>query len=221
VSAERPRSPSDDLQIAAALAERGDLWVFGYGSLMWDPGFHHPESHPAVVHGYHRRFCIYSHNYRGTRALPGLVLGLDRGGACKGIAYRVPRPQAKATLAYLWERELDGGAYRFRKLKVRLARKSVTAFSCVVDRAHPHYAAELSIEETARLICQGVGKRGLCLDYLENTVRHIEALGLTDGHLHQLLEVVQKQAAERAARSSGDHALSAGAADAPERRNSL
>jgi cation transport protein ChaC len=214
------RTPTDDPQIAAALAERGDLWIFGYGSLMWDPGFHHAESHPAVVHGYHRRFCVYSYNYRGTRARPGLVLGLDRGGACKGIVYRVPRRDAKATLHYLWERELDGGVYRFRKLQARLARRRVDAFSCVVDRAHPGYAAELSIEDTARLICQGVGKRGLCLEYLENTVRHIEALGLTDGHLHRLLEVVQRQAGERAARSSGDLAVSAGAADAPERRNS-
>jgi glutathione-specific gamma-glutamylcyclotransferase len=212
------RSAADDPQIASALAERSDLWIFGYGSLMWDPGFHHAESHPAVVHGYHRRFCIYSHNFRGTRALPGLVLGLARGGACKGIAYRVPRRQAKATLAYLWERELDGGAYLFRKLNARLARKSVPAYSCVVDRRHPHYVAELSIEETARLICQGVGKRGLCADYLENTVRHIEALGLTDGHLHRLLAVVQRQAAERAARSAGG--VNAGVADAPERRSS-
>ena len=211
-----PVIATDGPDIALALAERGDLWIFGYGSLMWDPGFHHAESHPAVVHGYHRRFCVYSYNYRGTRAQPGLVLGLDRGGTCKGIVYRVPRRQAKATLAYLWERELDGGVYRFRKLRARLRRRVVEAYSCIVDRTHPGYAAELSIEETARLICQGVGKRGLCLDYLENTVRHIEALGLTDGHLHRLLEVVQRRAAdERPRRASGETAFSAGAADAP------
>lgn len=220
MTADRPRSASDDPQIRAALAERGDLWIFGYGSLMWDPGFNHAESHPAVVHGYHRRFCIYSYNFRGTRAQPGLVLGLDRGGACKGLVYRVPRRSADATLAYLWERELDGGAYRFRKLRARLARRTVEAYSCVVDRTHPHYAAELALDDTARLICQGAGKRGLCLEYLEKTVRHIEALGLTDGHLHQLLEVAQRHAAERAARSSREAGVSAGAADAPERRNS-
>ncbi len=214
-----PTFRRDDPGISAALAERGDLWVFGYGSLMWDPGFTYAESHPAVVHGYHRRFCVYSYNYRGTRARPGLVLGLDRGGACKGIAYRVPKRNVEEALAYLWERELDGGVYRFNKLKARLARRTVNAFSCVVDRAHPGYAAELSIEETARLICQGVGKRGLCLHYLENTVRHIEALGLRDGHLHRLLEVVQRQAAERGAKSTGK-TVSVGAVDAPERRNS-
>jgi len=216
VTTERARSASDDPQIRAALAARGDVWIFGYGSLMWDPGFHHAESHPAVVHGYHRRFCVYSTNYRGTRAQPGLVLGLDRGGACKGIVFRVPRRQAAATLAYLWERELDGGVYRFRKIKARLARRTVEAFSCVVDRAHPGYAAELSIDETARLICQGVGKRGLCVHYLENTVRHIEALGLADSHLHRLAEVVKRQAASE----RGDRAVSAGAADAPWRRSS-
>jgi cation transport protein ChaC len=205
-----------DPGVAAALAERGDFWVFGYGSLMWDPGFHHAEAHPAVVHGYHRRFCVYSYNYRGTRARPGLVLGLDRGGACKGIVYRVQRRHAEATLAYLWKRELDGGVYRFRKLRARLARRTVQAFSCVVDRAHKGYAAELSIEDTARLICQGVGKRGLCVHYLENTVRHIEALGLTDGALHRLAEVVRRLAAPDLERApSGKRGVSVGVADAP------
>jgi glutathione-specific gamma-glutamylcyclotransferase len=209
------RSPTDDPQIAAALAERGDLWIFGYGSLMWDPGFHHAESHPAVVQGYHRRFCVYSYSYRGTRTRPGLVLGLDRGGACRGIVYRVPKRHAKATLAYLWKRELDGGVYRFRKLRVRLARRTLEAYTFVVDRADPGYAAELSLEETARLICQGVGQRGPCVRYLENTVRHIEALGLSDGPLHRLAEVVQRLAAARRAQSSGARAISAGAVDAP------
>ncbi len=214
------RSPSDDPQIAAALAERGDLWIFGYGSLMWDPGFHHAESHSAVVHGYHRRFCVYSYTYRGTRARPGLVLGLDRGGTCKGIVYRVPRRRAEDTLAYLWKRELDDGVYRLRKLRAKLSRRIVEAYTCVVDRAQPGYAAELSIDETARLIVQGVGQRGLCVHYLENTVRHIEALGLTDGHLHRLAEVVTRLAAPSRERSSGDRAVSAGAVDAPWRRSS-
>jgi glutathione-specific gamma-glutamylcyclotransferase len=201
----------EDPEISAALAERGDLWIFGYGSLMWDPGFHHAEAHPALLYGYHRRFCVYSYTYRGTRAQPGLVLGLDRGGACKGIAYRVRRRHAKATLAYLWKRELDDGVYRMRKLRVRLARRTIEAFSFVVDRAHQGYAAELSISETARLILLGVGQRGHCVHYLENTVRHIEALGLTDGALHRLAEVVQRLAAP---------GVSAGAAAAPWRRSS-
>ena len=214
------RSPGDDPQIVAALAERGDLWIFGYGSLMWDPGFHHAESHPAVVHGYHRRFCVYSYTYRGTRARPGLVLGLDRGGTCKGIVYRVPRRRAEDTLAYLWKRELNDGVYRLRKLRAKLARRTVAAYTCVVDRAQPGYAAELSIDETARLIVQGVGQRGLCVHYLENTVRHIEALGLTDGHLHRLAEVVAGLAVPSRERSSRAPAISAGAVDAPWRRSS-
>jgi glutathione-specific gamma-glutamylcyclotransferase len=205
-------------EVSAALAERRDLWIFGYGSLMWDPGFHHAEAHPALLYGYHRRFCVYSYTYRGTRAQPGLVLGLDRGGACRGIAYRVPRRHAKATLAYLWKRELDDGVYRVKKLRVRLARRSVDALSFVVDRAHQGYAAELSVKETARLILQGVGQRGLCLHYLENTVRHIEALGLTDGALHRLAEVVARLAAPKA--DPGRATVSAGAAGAPWRRSS-
>ena len=86
----------------------GDLWVFGYGSLMWNPGFAHAEARPARVYGYHRAFCLYSEHYRGTEARPGLVLGLNRGGSCRGRAFRVPAHDADAAMEYLIAREMYG-----------------------------------------------------------------------------------------------------------------
>ena len=176
-------------QLAAALAER-EFWIFGYGSLMWDPGFRHAEAHPALLHGYHRRFCVYSHRYRGTPERPGLVLGLDRGGACRGMAYRIAKRDVGPALRHLWEREMRGGVYLMRRVRVRLNARAVMAHAFIVNRGHPGYAGALTSEETARLILQGAGARGHCRHYLENTVRHLEALGLADGPLHRLAEIV-------------------------------
>jgi cation transport protein ChaC len=199
-SAEAPRAAGSLAlhpapEVADCVARGCDVWIFGYGSLMWDPGFAFVEARPALLRGYHRSFCVYSYRYRGTAERPGLVLGLDRGGACKGIAYRVPRRHRKATMLYLWDREIRGGVYDMKKLRVRLPRRTVEAYAFVVDREHRGYAAELSVKETARHILQGAGRRGLCVHYLENTVRHIEALGLTDGPLHRLAAIVERMAA--------------------------
>lgn len=183
-------------EIASCLALDRDIWVFAYGSLMWDPGFAHSETAPALLKGYHRRFCLYSHQYRGTPERPGLVLGLDRGGACKGIAYRIAAQAAEPVLCYLWEREMRGRTYRPKEVPVRLPRGMVKALAFIVDRRHPQYAGELSIEETARLILQGIGHRGHCRQYLENTVRHLERLGVFDGPLHKLEQRIKELAAE-------------------------
>ena len=186
----------DQPEIKAALDRRGDFWVFGYGSLMWDPGFAHAEVHPALLYGYHRRFCVYSFRYRGTPDCPGLVLGLDHGGACRGMAYRVAHRDARAALVYLWERELRGGGYHMRTVRPRLpGRRTVEAYTFVVNHAHKDYAGELSLRETARYIVQGIGDRGPCSHYLHNTVEHLEELGLVDGPLHRLAAMVRKMAA--------------------------
>lgn len=187
-------------EIAAALAEPGDLWIFAYGSLMWDPGFAAAQASPAMLYAFHRRFCVYSHRYRGTPERPGLVLGLDRGGSCRGVAYRVAHPDAEAALVYLWEREMNGGVYHMKRVSVRLHERSakprsVNARTFVVDRCHKGYTGELGVEETARLILQGLGARGPCIHYLENTVRRLEQLGLVDGPLHRLAERVKALAA--------------------------
>jgi cation transport protein ChaC len=174
-----------------------DIWVFGYGSLMWNPGFPHCEQRAALLRGWHRSFCVYSHRYRGTPEKPGLVLGLDRGGACRGMAFRIARSHVREAMEYLWEREMTGGVYRLRELKLETVKGPIRARAFVVDRHHKGYAGRLSTDETARLILQGIGGRGHCREYLENTVRHLEELGLVDGPLHRLeLRVKELAAAE-------------------------
>ncbi|MBV9521768.1 MAG: gamma-glutamylcyclotransferase [Alphaproteobacteria bacterium] len=183
--------------VRACLARRCDIWVFGYGSLMWNPGFRHCAAEPALLHGWHRSFCVYSRRYRGTPERPGLVLGLDRGGSCKGIAFRIAVGDLEEALGHLWEREMVGGVYDMRELPVRLPDgRSVPAHAFTVRRGHEGYAGRLSIDETARHILQGIGGRGHCREYLENTVRHLERLGLMDGPLHRLEERVKALAAQ-------------------------
>ncbi len=167
-----------------------DFWVFGYGSLLWHPGFPHLEVRPALLYGYHRHFCIYSHMYRGTPARPGLMLGLDRGGSCHGLAYRIPAAEGEEAVAYLHEREMMTQAYNPRWLLMHTPQGRVTAAAFVVDRNHKRYTGRLPLEEVAEFIIQGAGDRGSCLQYLENTVRHLDALGLGDRTLRRLLRLV-------------------------------
>jgi cation transport protein ChaC len=181
--------------IQALLAEGSAIWIFAYGSLMWNPGFAHDAVEPALLRGWHRSFCVYSHRYRGTPERPGLVLGLDRGGACRGMAIRIPSADAAGALAYLWEREMVGGVYDCRRVCLHSATGPDAAFAFTVRRAHPGYAGRLSIDETARLILQGIGGRGHCREYLAKTVRQLECLGHLDGPLHKLEERVKELAA--------------------------
>ena len=188
-------APLPPPEIAACLARKSDIWVFGYGSLMWNPGFAHSAAEPALLHGWHRSFCVYSHRYRGTPERPGLVLGLDRGGACRGVVFRIGASEAGAALTYLWEREMVGGVYDMRELLVRTDGGAVKAHAFTVRRTHSGYAGRLGVDETARLILQGLGGRGPCREYLENTVRQLERLGLIDGPLHKLEQRVKELAA--------------------------
>jgi cation transport protein ChaC len=173
-----------------------DFWVFGYGSLMWHPGFPHVEVRVGVLHGYHRRFCVYSHRYRGTPECPGLVLGLDRGGSCRGLVFRVPAAEGESVLDYLHEREMITGVYIPTWLAVETAQGPVSAAGFVVDRRHEQYTGRLTLDETAELILQGHGARGPCTDYLANTVRHLEGLGLGAGPLKRLLRLVEARCGE-------------------------
>lgn len=168
-----------------------DIRVFAYGSLMWNPGFEHSGSHTARLYGWHRAFCVYSHRYRGTPDAPGLVLGLDRGGSCHGIVYRIARARARDTLSYLWDREMVLGVYRPRILTVRGPDGPVACHAFTVDRSHPQYAGGLPVDEMVRLIRQGTGLGGPNRDYLASTVRHLDVLGITDGPLHRLHERVE------------------------------
>jgi cation transport protein ChaC len=167
----------------------GDLWVFGYGSLMWRPGFEFEERVQARLIGEHRALCVYSFVHRGTPEKPGLVLGLDRGGACRGIAFRVAEKNRAATVAYLRDREQVTSVYREVKRSVWLeneARARVSALAYVVDRGHVQYAGRLSPAEQLRHVIQGHGQSGVNRDYVLATVKAIEAEGFRDAPLHQL-----------------------------------
>lgn len=168
-----------------------DLWVFGYGSLMWRPGFPHMERRHAHLHGYHRSLCVLSHVHRGTPGKPGLVLGLDRGGRCHGIAFRVAAQEADATVAYLRERELVTSVYLERRLPVRLDDGAmVEALAYVVDRGHAQYAGRLPDNELLRLVRQGVGVSGANPDYVRSTHEHLLAMGVVDPTLQRLVQAL-------------------------------
>jgi cation transport protein ChaC len=168
---------------------KGDLWVFGYGSLIWRPGFEFIERVPARLIGEHRALCVYSFVHRGTPEKPGLVLGLDRGGACRGVAFRVAERNRAATIAYLRAREQVTSVYREVTRSVWLeneARQRVSALVYVVDRGHVQYAGRLSLAEQLRHVLQGHGQSGGNRDYVLTTVKAIEAEGFRDNQLHQL-----------------------------------
>jgi len=171
----------------------GDLWVFGYGSLMWSPGFRFREAAAATLHGYHRAFCVLSHHYRGTKERPGLVLGLDAGGACKGRAFRVAPADRDRTVRYLMDREMISGVYRPKLHGVRLADgRQVLALTFVANRAHAQYAGKLSAGRIAAIIAMASGVNGANSVYLENTVRHLDELGIVEGPLHRIAERVAR-----------------------------
>jgi cation transport protein ChaC len=168
-----------------------DLWVFGYGSLIWRPGFDHVEQVPALLVGAHRSLCVYSFVHRGTPERPGLVLGLDRGGACRGMAFRVAAAKRAETIAYLRAREQVTMVYREALRPVWLnndARKRVRALCYVVDRGHPQYAGRLSIDEQVRFIRQGHGQSGPNPEYVLASVTALEQLGYRDTELHRVAE---------------------------------
>jgi cation transport protein ChaC len=173
----------------------GDLWVFGYGSLMWRPGFDFIEQVPARLIGEHRALCVYSFDHRGTPEKPGLVLGLDRGGACRGIAFRVRGEQRHTTIAYLRSREQTTNVYREVMRSVWLgneARGRVSALAYVVDRGHVQYAGRLTLAEQLHYVRQGHGRSGANRDYVLSTVKAIEAQGFRDRQLHQLAAMLHE-----------------------------
>jgi cation transport protein ChaC len=177
------------ITLTEAESSKDDLWVFGYGSLIWRPGFEFAERVPARLIGEHRALCVYSFVHRGTPEKPGLVLGLDRGGACRGVAFRISAKNRKETVAYLRAREQVTSVYREVMRSVWLeddARQRVSALAYVVDRGHVQYAGRLSIAEQLRHVQQGHGQSGNNRDYVLSTVKAIEAEGFRDGPLHQL-----------------------------------
>ena len=184
----------------------GDLWVFGYGSLMWRPGFEYIEKVPARLIGEHRALCVYSFDHRGTPEKPGLVLGLDRGGACRGIAFRVAPRLRAATVEYLRAREQTTHVYREVMRSVWLnngSQQRVSALTYVADRGHVQYAGRLPLNEQLRIVRQGHGRSGNNRDYVLATVKAIEAEGFRDEQLHRLAMMLHDSHAS-AASSAGE-----------------
>ena len=176
--------------------ETGDVWVFGYGSLMWRPGFDTLERVPARLIGLHRALCVFSFVHRGTPERPGLVLGLDRGGMCRGIAYRVAASAREETIAYLRAREQVTSVYVEAVRRIDLedgARRQVRALCYIVDRGHVQYAGRLSVEQSLHYVRQGHGRSGNNRDYVVETVRALEALGYRESDMHLLAERLKGQ----------------------------
>jgi glutathione-specific gamma-glutamylcyclotransferase len=171
-----------------------DLWVFGYGSLMWRPGFPFTERRHAHLYGYRRSLCVFSHVHRGTPENPGLVLGLDRGGRCHGVAFRVAKKEAEATIYYLREREQATSVYLERHLPVRLDDgRAVTALGYIADRKHRQYAGSLSFEEVLRLVRQGQGISGANPDYVRSTHEHLLTMGLVDPLMQRIVTALDQE----------------------------
>jgi cation transport protein ChaC len=164
-----------------------DIWVFGYGSLVWNPLFDYVERRCASLHGYHRRFCLWSIGSRGTPECPGLVLGLDRGGACRGVVFRIPRAAASRELLLLWRREMVVGAYEPRWTTVRdAAGREIRAIAFVVRREHASYAGRLPAQRVAETMSVARGALGPSSEYLRCTVEALAAHGIRDAQLFDL-----------------------------------
>jgi len=164
-----------------------ESWVFGYGSLIWRPGFPYLERRIARLIGAHRALCVYSWVHRGTESEPGLVLGLDRGGTCRGVAFRVARDEWEAVVAYLRAREQVTSVYLERVRPVRFDDgTAATALAYLVDRAHPQYAGKLDEETQFRLVSGARGQSGENREYVVNTAAHLAQLGMPDAPLERL-----------------------------------
>ena len=162
------------------------VWVFGYGSLIWNPAFHFDQRRTGTIYGFHRRFCLWTQLGRGSPDRPGLVLGLERGGSCTGVALHVPPEHVHDELAVIWAREMISGAYVPRWVAVHGGAEPVRAVAFVINHHHERYARYLPDDEVAAVIARAEGFLGPCADYLVNTVDHLAKLGIHDRPLERL-----------------------------------
>lgn len=176
----------------AARPGGGDVWLFGYGGLMWDPRIRHADARPARIAGWRRSFCIWTLLARGTPERPGLALALDRGGACDGVAFRIAEADVEDALRQVWDREMYTGIYRPRWLPTAVGGAEVDAIAFTVEHTHPQYAGAMPADTAARYIAKAHGENGACRDYLANTVRHLAELGIDEPDLRDLLRRVDK-----------------------------
>jgi cation transport protein ChaC len=183
-----------DAEIAASLNHTlaahdptADVWVFGYGSLMWNPAFDYAESQVGIIRGWHRRFCLWLEAGRGSPANPGLMLALDRGGTCRGVAFRIQAQHVRHELLLIWRREMFGTAYLARWVQVHTACGIFPAITFVVNRTHPRYTGRLDDAKAAMHIASASGALGTCAAYLQNTLEHLESLGIRDAALQRIV----------------------------------
>lgn len=194
------RLPSDaeiEADLDAKLAQHppgADLWLFGYGSLMWNPAIHYADHRAGMLRGWHRRFCLWLHMGRGTPENPGLMLALDRGGSCAGMLFRIPAAEARSELLLAWRRELFTGAYCSRWVTAITDTGPVRAATFVVNRAHPRYAGRLDEAAVAERLASATGELGSCAAYLNATLGALGQLELRDRGLERLQRLVAQRA---------------------------
>ena len=189
--------PDDEFRASLAHILAGwtpaqDLWIFGYGSLIWNPLFKFVERRRVSVHGFHRSFCLRSRLGRGSVENPGLMLGLDFGGSCRGVAFRIAAAQVQHELTLVWRREMILGSYAPRWVAARAGNQAVRAIAFIVNHAHPHYAGKLPLDTVIKTLATAHGKFGSGADYLYQTVDCLANHGIHDSYLFKLRELVMK-----------------------------
>ncbi|HJP21842.1 MAG: gamma-glutamylcyclotransferase [Alphaproteobacteria bacterium] len=182
----------------ARFPSRDNVWVFAYGSLIWSPSFHYVERRPAIIYGYHRRYCLWAMLGRGSPEQPGLMLGLEPGGACAGAIFRVAPEAVESELGLLWDREMISGAYFPRILQARSGEQVFPAVAFAVNRSHERYAGRLSLAEVADVLAVAEGDLGSCCDYLFHTVTHLKEMGVSDRRLSRLKRLVEERRTRQA-----------------------
>lgn len=173
-----------------ALRSTEDIWVFGYGSLIWRPEFDYIESRPARIHGYHRALCIWSRINRGTPEQPGLVFGLDVGGSCQGQVFRIDATRAAPLLIALWRREMPSAAYIPRWLKCHTSQGAIQGLVFTTDRRLDGYVPDLPINEIVPIVRRSHGRYGACSDYVLQTAQALEHAGISDRKLRAIVRAL-------------------------------
>lgn len=174
------------------MSKTEDVWVFGYASLMWKPEFDHIESQPAHLYGYHRALCVYSHLYRGTPEIPGLVAGLLPGGSCKGVAFRVAAKNWDHVHQTLHDREMIHNVYIPKWMHAVIKGNKQQVFGYIANPDNEQYAGGLANAEIIKLVSEGIGIKGSARDYLAATLTHLTELGIRDNKLEHILAASKK-----------------------------
>ena len=172
--------------VLARAPRSGGVWVFGYGSLMWNPAFHFVEERTARIHGFHRQFCLWARSGRGSPERPGLMLSIESGGSCNGVAYRIARHAVRTELDILWRREMRSLSYRPLWVTAHTKKGLVPAIVFAVNRSHERYVPDLDARTVVKYLANGAGLNGTCCDYLFDTVDHLRRLGIRDERMENL-----------------------------------